>query len=86
MKNMENVIYAVLIIAATMGYYPTAAAQTDDSVNLSELYQQIDEAIRQSPQYEAERECRIAACADSLSMAEGIEDRFVMGRKPFSTL
>lgn len=83
MKYMENVIYAVLIIAATMGYYPTVAAQTDESVSLSELYQQIDEAISQSPQYEAEREHRIAACVDSLLTAEGIEGRLVMAEKLF---
>jgi len=83
MKYVGNVICAVLLAAATMGHCTTAAAQADEPVNLSELYSRIDEAIRQSPQYVAERARKIAACADSLTAAADTEARLMLADRLF---
>ena len=50
----------ILLLFVAMGLAPIASAQTDEPLNLDALYQQIDEAIRQSPQYVAERKQEIA--------------------------
>ena len=72
----------ILLISAVAGVVP-ATAQSDESVDLNALYQQIDEAISQSPQYVAERERQITACRDSLKIEENAENRLLLAERLF---
>ena len=72
----------ILLISAVAGVVP-ATAQSDESVDLNALYQQIDEAISQSPQYVAERERQITACRDSLKKEENAENRLLLAERLF---
>ena len=47
----------------------------EESVDLDALYEQIDDAITQSPLYVAERERKIAVCRDSLQLDDNLEKR-----------
>ena len=47
----------------------------EESVDLNALYQEIDEAITQLPQFVAEREQKIAVCRDSLLKEDNLEKR-----------
>ena len=72
----------ILLISAVAGVVP-ATAQSDESVDLNALYQQIDEAISQSPQYVAELERQITACRDSLKIEENAENRLLLAERLF---
>ena len=50
----------------------------EESVDLDALYEQIDDAITQSPLYVAERERKIAVCRDSLQLDDNLEKRVKM--------
>ena len=54
-----------------------------ESVDLENLYQQIDEAISLSPQYVAEREQQISVCRDSFLMEENLEKRLLKAEELF---
>jgi hypothetical protein len=58
-------------------------ALADESADLKALYQQIDDAISQSPQYVAERERQIAACRDSLLREKNEEKNFQTAKRLF---
>lgn len=47
----------------------------EESVDLNALYQEIDEAITQLPQFVAEREQKIAVCRDTLQKEDNLEKR-----------
>ena len=72
-----------LIFIITMGLTQTLSAQEEESFDLDALYQQIDDAIRQSPQYVAERKQQIDVCRDSLFMEKSAEGRLIMAEKLF---
>ena len=72
-----------LLIFVVMGFAPTALAHEKESFNLDSLYQQIDDAILQSPQYVAERKQQIAAYQDSLHLEKSTEGRLLMAEKLF---
>ena len=55
-----------LLLIITMGLSLTISAQEEESFDLDALYQQIDDAILQSPQYVADRKQRIAAYGISM--------------------
>ena len=57
-----------LIFIITMGLTQTLSAQEEESFDLDALYQQIDDAIRQSPQYVAERKQQIDVCRDKAAL------------------
>lgn len=73
----------ILLLFVAMGIAPIASAQTDEPLNLDALYQQIDEAIRQSPQYVAERKQEIAICRDSLRVEMDAEKQISLAEKLF---
>lgn len=73
----------ILLLFVAMGLAPIASAQTDEPLNLDALYQQIDEAIRQSPQYVAERKQEIAICRDSLRVEMDAEKQIPLAEKLF---
>ena len=62
-----------LLLAIAIGLVPTVSAQEDESFDLEALYQEIDDAIVQSPKYVLERQQQIAACQDSLSKQDSLE-------------
>ena len=72
-----------LLLLIVMGFTHTISAQGNESFDLDALYQQIDDAIRQSPQYVAERKQQIAVCRDSLFMEKSTDGRFLMAEKLF---
>ena len=72
----------ILLISAVAGVVP-ATAQSDESVDLNALYQQIDEAISQSPQYVAERERQITACRDRLMNEKDVEKSVTIAEELF---
>lgn len=61
MHFKQSIIITILLTAA-VGMAQAEKAQADESVDLNALYQEIDEAILQSPQFVAERERQIEAC------------------------
>lgn len=72
-----------LLLIITLGLTLTISAQEEESFDLDALYQQIDDAILQSPQYVADRKQRIAAYCDSLFMEKSAEGRLLMAEKLF---
>lgn len=58
-------LFACLVIAAAAASSQNTSPD-QESVDLEALYQQIDEAISQSPKFVADYEKQIAACRDSL--------------------
>ena len=58
-------------------------ALADETVDLKALYQEIDDAINQSPQYVAERERKITAYRDSLQKETNVEKRLLMTENLF---
>ena len=72
-----------LLLIIVLGLSHTISAQEKESFDLDALYQQIDNAIRQSPQYVAERKQQIGACHDSLYMEKDAEGRLLMAEKLF---
>ena len=71
---MKRPFIIILLLSAMAGFVP-AMAQTGGPVDLDALYQQIDEAISQSPQYTAARKRQIDACRDSFLMEKDMEQR-----------
>lgn len=67
-----------------MGSISPAAAQSHDDVGLQALYQQLDEAIAQSPQYVAEREQQIKEARQALLTERDLEKRFQMAEQLFA--
>ena len=59
------------------------AALADEKTDLKALYQEIDDAISQSPQYVAERERKITAYRDSLQKETNVEKRLLMAENLF---
>ena len=58
-------------------------ALADETIDLKALYQEIDDAINQSPQYVAERERKITAYRDSLQKETNVEKRLLMTENLF---
>lgn len=75
---MRKLFLFLLLSLAT-----AATAQADETVDLKALYQQIDDAISQSPQYLAERERQITVCRDSLQTEKNLEKTFMLTERLF---
>lgn len=75
-------LWACLVIGTT-----AASAQNtipdEESVDLEALYQQIDEAISQSPEFVAEYEKKISVCRDSLRKSTDPEKQLLAIEKLF---
>ncbi|MBO6033611.1 MAG: hypothetical protein J6T44_00325 [Prevotella sp.] len=72
-----------LLLIIVMGLASTISAQEKESLDLNALYQQIDDAISQSPQYVAKLKQQLAACQDSFLMEKSAEKRILMAEKLF---
>ena len=71
-----------LLLVVVFGFAPVVEAQ-DESIDLEALYQQIDDAISQSPQYVAELEGRITGSRDRLLREESLEKRIQIAEELF---
>lgn len=80
MKSLY-VIFSFVLLATPI--HAQDISSGNESVDLENLYQQIDEAISHSPQYVAERERKISVCRDSFLLAENLEKRLLMAEKLF---
>ena len=70
---------ALFILLTILGAgSPLSAQGSDDEKNLQELYQQIDEAIDQFPQYVAKRLSQIADTRKMLGSDNNMEKRFAL--------
>ena len=65
---------------------PLSAQEPDKEADLQTLYQQIDEAIEQSPQYVAKRLRQIADTRKALLSESNLEKKFVQAEHLFSLL
>lgn len=72
-----------LLLIVVMGLAPTVMAQTDESVDLDALYQQIDDAISQSPAYVAGRERQIVDWRNRLNKEKDLEKKVQMAEELF---
>lgn len=84
-KRLLNKALRVVIGVSLFHFFIFAPlpAMADETVDLKALYQEIDEAISQSPKYIAERERQITACRDSLQKETNIEKRLLMTERLF---
>ena len=80
MKRSWIVIFLLMIAGGVVHAFTTP---TEEPIDLDALYQQIDEAISQSPQYVAEKERQIAGCRDSLLIEKSLEKRVQMAERLF---
>ena len=80
MKSLY-IIFSLVLLSTPI--HAQDVSSGNESVDLEALYQQIDEAISQSPQYVAQRESRISACRDSFLLADSPEKRLQMAEKLF---
>ena len=66
MMHVKRSIIIFILLTVTVGLTHAVATLDDEQMDLKALYQQIDDAISQSPQYVAEREHKITACRNRL--------------------
>ena len=71
-------------LLTVIGGIAPMAAQSRDDVDLQALYQQIDEAIAQSPQYAEKREQQIEEASHALLMESNQEKRFQIAEQIFN--
>ena len=72
-----------LLLTVTIGSASAANVVNDESVNLDELYRQIDDAISQSPTYVAEREHQIADCRNRMYKENDLKKRVQIAEELF---
>lgn len=79
-----NKLYLLFLFAlAAIQTQAQTPRVNEESVDLETLYQSIDDAISQSPQYVEAREQQIAACHNSLSSEKDPEKKFLLAEKLF---
>ncbi len=79
---MKKAVLTLLMLTA-IGFSPAASAQTDEQADLDALYQQIDEAILQSPQYVAERRRQIGVNTGRLKVETTAEGCLLIAEELF---
>ena len=74
---MQRIIFFVftLLLAAIGAHTPIAAQGIDDDIDLDALYEQIDEALENSPRYVAEREKKIEEVRNTFFSEQNLEKR-----------
>ena len=73
----------LIFLTAVVGSASADTVGNDEAIDLEELYQQIDEAISQSPTYVAERERQISACRDCLYKEKDVEKKMEKAEQLF---
>ena len=83
MMQMKQSILVFFLLTVTVGMAHAATTQVDEEIDLKALYQQIDDAISQSPQYVAEREQKIDACRNRLQREKDAEKSVTIAEELF---
>ena len=81
--QMKQSILVFFLLTVTVGMAHAATTQVDEEIDLKALYQQIDDAISQSPQYVAEREQKIDACRNRLQREKDAEKSVTIAEELF---
>jgi hypothetical protein len=81
--HVKRLFFVTLLLYVAVGMIHAETPQDDDSLDLNALYQQIDEAISQSPQYVAERERQIDACRTRLLSEKDVEKSVTIAEELF---
>lgn len=81
MKMKQSIVVVLLTLAAGLAH--AVPTQTDEEVDLDALYQEIDDAISQSPIYVAERERQITDWRNRLNKERNMEKSVQMAEELF---
>lgn len=81
MKMKQSIVVVLLTLAA--GLVHAVPTQTDEEVDLDALYQEIDDAISQSPIYVAERENQITGWRNRLKKEKNVAKSMQMAEELF---
>ena len=80
---MRRILLLACLVIGAINTYAQNTSLNEESVDLEALYQQIDEAITQSPIFVIERKKQIAAYRDSLQMESSPEKQIKMAEQLF---
>lgn len=80
---MRRILLLAYLVMGTMAASALNTSLNEESIDLEALYQQIDEAISQSPIYVNEHRKQIAAYRDSLRMESTPEKQIIMAEQLF---
>ena len=81
--NMKQSIIVIILLTLVVGLVHAVPTRTDEEVDLSVLYRQIDYAINQSPTYVAGREHQITHWQGSLDKEKDLEKSVQMAEELF---
>ncbi len=81
--HVKRLFSVILLLVVGVALVHADPKKNDESTDLNVLYQQIDEAISQSPQYVAERERQIDACRDRLMSEKDVEKSTMIAEELF---
>lgn len=79
--KIRYALFSLVLMATQL--HAQGISFNEESVDLDALYEQIDEAMTQMPQFVADRERKIAECRDSLVKEENLEKRVQTAEKLF---
>lgn len=80
---MRRILLLACLVMGTTAACAENTSFNEGSIDLEALYQQIDEAISESPIYVTEHRKQIAAYRDSLRMGSSAEEQFKMAEQLF---
>lgn len=80
---MRRILLLACLVMGTIAACAKNTSLNEESIDLEALYQQIDEAISQSPLFVAERRKQIAAYRDSLRMENNPEKQIKIAEQLF---
>jgi len=83
MMHVKRSIIIFILLTVAVGLAHAVPTLDDESIDLKALYQQIDDAISQSPQYVAEREHKITACRNRLLKETNVEKKVTIAEELF---
>ena len=79
--RIRYALFSLVLMATQL--HAQGISFNEEPVDLDALYEQIDEAMTQMPQFVADRERKIAECRDSLVKEENLEKRVQTAEKLF---
>lgn len=83
MMHLKRSFFLILSLTVSAVTVFAVTPQAQETIDLNALYQQIDDAIRQSPQYVEERESKISACRDELLKENSLEESVMIAEELF---
>ena len=83
MMHVKRSFFIFLLLTVAVGLAHAVPTLVDEQIDLNALYQQIDAAIIQSPQYIAERENKIVACRNRLLKEKNEEKKVTIAEELF---